>query len=86
MHKLLVTCIALGLATPASADDSAKLVGVWKMTSWTRHDVATGKDGQLFGAHPGGYLIYTKGGHFMWTGFKDRVPSRRQPSQPMPNV
>ena len=74
MHRLLVTSVALGIATPASADDSAKLPGVWKMTSWTRHEIATGKDGKSFGEHPGGYLIYTKGGYFMWTGFKDQRP------------
>lgn len=74
MRKLLVASIVLGLATPAFADDSEKLPGVWKMTSWTRHEVATGKDGKLFGEHPGGYLIYTKGGHFMWTGYKDQRP------------
>ena len=74
MRKLLVASVVFGLATPALADDSAKLPGVWKMTSWTRHEIATGKDGKLFGEHPGGYLIYTKGGHYMWTGFKDQRP------------
>ena len=74
MRKLLFASVVLAVATPALADDSAKLPGVWKMTSWTRHEIATGKDGKLFGEHPGGYLIYTKGGHFMWTGFKDQRP------------
>ena len=74
MRKLLVASVVLGLAGPALADDSAKLPGVWKMTSWTRHEIATGKDGKLFGEHPGGYLIYTRDGHFMWTGFKDQRP------------
>ena len=74
MRKLLVASVVLGLVTPAFADDLAKLLGVWKMTSWTRHETATGKDGKLFGEHPGGYLIYTKGGHFLWTGFKDQRP------------
>jgi hypothetical protein len=81
MHKLLVASVALSLATPAFADDSAKLAGVWKMTSWTRHEVATGKDAKLFGEHPGGYLIYTKGGHFTWTGFNDQRP-RPQAAEP----
>ena len=72
--KLLVASVVLALATPAFADDSAKLFGVWKMTSWTRHEIATGRDGKPFGEHPSGYLIYTKGGHFMWSGFKDQRP------------
>ena len=74
MRTLLVASVVLGLATPAFADDSAKLPGVWKMTSWTRHAVVAGQDGKLCGEHPGGTLIYTKGGHFMWTGFKDQRP------------
>jgi Lipocalin-like domain len=84
MRKLLVASVVLGLVTPAFADDSAKLVGVWKMTSWTRHEAATGKDGKLFGEQPGGYLIYTKGGHFMWTGFKDQrpKPAAAEPTDP----
>jgi hypothetical protein len=74
MRTLLVASAVLVLSTPAFADDSAKLPGVWKMTSWTRHEIATGKDGKLFGEHPGGYLVYTKGGYFIWTGFKDQRP------------
>ena len=74
MRTLLVAAAALVLGAPAFADDSAGLTGVWKMTSWTRHEIATGKDSKLFGEHPGGYLIYTRGGHFVWTGFKDQRP------------
>jgi len=74
MRKLLFACVVSGLMTPSFADDSAKLPGVWKMTSWTRHEMATGKESRPFGEHPTGYLIYTKGGHFMWSGFKDQRP------------
>lgn len=75
MRKLLVASVVLSLAIPAFADDAAKLPGVWKMTSWTRHEIATGKDAKLFGEHPGGYLVYTQGGHFVWTGFNDQRPT-----------
>lgn len=81
MGKLLLACVVMGLVTPAFADDSAKLPGVWKMTSWTRHEIASGKDGKPFGEHPGGYLIYSKGGHFMWSGFKDQ---RQKPAAAEP--
>lgn len=74
MRTLLFTSLVLGLAAPAFADDSARLRGVWEMTSWTRHELASGKDVKLFGEHPGGYLVYTQGGHFIWTGFKDQRP------------
>lgn len=74
MRKFLIACIVFGVVTSVVADDSAKLAGVWKMTSWTRHEVASGKDGKPFGEHPTGYLIFTKDGHFMWSGFKDQRP------------
>jgi hypothetical protein len=74
MRTWLVAPVVLALATQTFADESAKLPGVWKMTSWTRHEIATGKDSQLFGEHPSGYLIYTQGGRFTWTGFKDHRP------------
>jgi hypothetical protein len=89
MSKLSVAAFAFiasvsvaTLAIPAFADDTAKLVGVWKMTSWSRHETASGKDIKLFGEHPGGYLIFTKGGHFVWTGFKDQrvKPSSAEPT------
>ena len=84
MRKLLVALVVLGLAPPAFADDSVNLLGVWKMASWTRHEVASGKDVKAFGEQPGGYLIYTKGGHFMWTGFKDQrpKPAAAEPTDP----
>ena len=73
---LLAATATLVLCSVALADDeSDKLPGVWKMTSWTRHDTATGRDSQLFGEHPSGYLVHTKGGHFVWTGFKDQRPT-----------
>jgi hypothetical protein len=79
MRTLLVAALVLFVSAAAFADDSAKLTGVWKMTSWTRHEIATGNDSKLFGEHPVGYLIYTKGGHFTWTGFKD---GRLRPAGP----
>jgi hypothetical protein len=84
MRKLLVASVLLSLATPAFADDSAQLVGTWKMTSWTRHETATGKDARLLGEHSSGYLVFTKGGHFIWTGFKDQrpKPAAAEPTDP----
>jgi hypothetical protein len=81
MRKLLLASVVLGLVTPALADD-AKLVGVWKMTSWARHETASGKDIKLFGEHPTGYIIFSKGGHFVWTGFNEQrvKPSSAEPT------
>ena len=51
-------------STPqAFAQDAANsIVGVWKMTSWSRKEVETGKVEQLMGANPSGLVIYTRGG------------------------
>ena len=38
----------------AEADESSKLVGVWKLTGYTRHETDTGKDIKFYGEHPTG--------------------------------
>jgi hypothetical protein len=72
MSKLMGgIALAAVMATSAWADDASKLVGVWKLTSYTRHETDTGKDIKFYGEHPTGYTIYTKGGHFVSSGFGD---------------
>jgi hypothetical protein len=52
----------------ASAQDLAsQIVGVWKMTSYARKELETGKTSATFGEHPVGYYHYTRGGRFMVT-------------------
>jgi hypothetical protein len=81
--RKLVAGIALAALTANStlADDASMLVGVWKLTSWTRHEVVSGKEVKLFGEKPVGYIIFTKGGHFSWQGYDSQ---RMKPAEANP--
>ena len=76
----LLTC-----AGPAAAEEAASsIVGVWKMISLTTKEVATGKTDQPYGAHPGGYRIFTRGGHVMslLVGENRKAPAGRYSNDP----
>jgi hypothetical protein len=69
MRRMAVLAVAfaalLTVAQPVSAQDLASsLVGTWKLTSFARKEVATGKSAATYGEHPPGYAYYTKGGRF----------------------
>ena len=49
----------------AAQDLSSQIVGVWKLTSYARKDVETGKTSATFGERPVGYCHYTRAGHFI---------------------
>ena len=71
MKRILMFAVGfafvLTLVQPAPAQDLASsLVGVWKLTSVTRTEVATDKTEKPYGEMPTGYYIYTRGGHFLW--------------------
>jgi len=70
MKHALMSAIALAfllmLPEPLAAQDLASsIVGTWKLTSFVRKEVATGKSATTYGEHPSGYAYYTKGGHFL---------------------
>jgi hypothetical protein len=70
MKRILISALALALvlmgAQPAAPQDLASsIVGTWKLTSFVRKEVATGKSATTYGEHPSGYAYYTKGGHFL---------------------
>lgn len=72
MKRTLMSAAALAflltLAQPAPAQDLASsIVGVWKLSSQMRKEVASGKTINTFGEKPVGHLIYTKGGYFTFT-------------------
>lgn len=62
------------LAGPADAQP-AELVGTWKFLNDIRTDPRTGKNADIFGAHPRGRLIYTAEGRMMVIV----VPENRKP-------
>src|SRR5262245_11413470 len=66
MHAGLVLLSCLILPQPAPAQDlQTSIVGVWKLTSFTRKDVQTGQATNVFVDQPVGYLTYTKAGRIL---------------------
>ena len=84
MKRILIAAAAaaftLTLAQPVPAQDLASsIVGVWKLSSQMRKEVASGKTMNTFGERPAGHLIYTKGGYFTFTIVAD---GRKSPATP----
>jgi|SRR2546429_147886 len=71
MKRVLMSAVAFAfllmmLPKPSAGEDLASsIVGTWKLTSFARKEVATGKTAATFGEHPPGYAYYTKGGRFL---------------------
>src|SRR6476660_6112240 len=66
LMSAVVFALLLMLPEPLAAQDLASsIVGTWKLTSFARKEVATGKTAALYGEHPTGYAYYTEGGHFL---------------------
>lgn len=52
---------------PAAAEDLAsQIVGTWKYVSVTNTEVSSGKVSKPLGETPKGYVVYTKGGRFLF--------------------
>jgi hypothetical protein len=71
MKRVLMSAVAFAfllmmLPKPSAGEDLASsIVGTWKLTSFARKEVATGKTAATFGEHPPGYAYCTKGGRFL---------------------
>ena len=50
---------------PTFADDRAKIIGTWKLTSYEAELQATGERTAALGKNPTGYVIFTAEGRFM---------------------
>jgi hypothetical protein len=46
-------------------DSPTELEGTWKFLNYVRTDLGTGRNLNIFGAHPRGWLIYTAEGRMM---------------------
>jgi hypothetical protein len=65
------------LGPPATAQDlGSQIVGMWKFASNEIKEVGTGKVTKPYGEKPNGYIIYTKGGRYVFVLFGD---SRSKP-------
>jgi hypothetical protein len=63
----LAFALFVSSAWPAIAEDLASsIVGLWKITSFARKEVATGKLERPYGEHLTGYILYTKGGRLIF--------------------
>jgi len=60
--KFLALGILLPMATPPSFASGETIVGTWSLKSMTYQDAATGKEDDLWGKDPAGFLTYTPGG------------------------
>jgi hypothetical protein len=72
MKRILTVVTGLGflltsIQWAAAQDLASQIVGVWKITSYARKDVETGKTSANYGERPVGYYHYTRGGHFLVT-------------------
>ena len=75
--------VLLSISWPAAAQDVAsQIVGVWKLTSWTRKEMPSGKVVKSYGERPAGIVVYTKGGHFVsFVAGQDRkAPAKPDPT------
>ena len=65
MSAVVFAFFLMSLEPLAAQDLASSIVGTWKLTSFARKEVATGKTAAAYGEHPSGYAYYTKGGHFL---------------------
>jgi hypothetical protein len=71
--RFLSVLMILALSPPAFAETS-QLVGVWKLLTYERKDLETGKVEKTQGETPVGYLTYTGGGHYSLVMFGSGRP------------
>jgi hypothetical protein len=74
---LAVLVLFLTLVQPSLADDSSKLIGIWKLTSFEVEMQATGQKEPVWGQKPTGYVIFSPEGRafFILTG-EGRKPAK----------
>ena len=65
LRLICALILVLAIATPSLADDTAKLVGTWKVVSFETEYQATGARETILGKNPIGYIIYTADGRVM---------------------
>jgi hypothetical protein len=77
---LVVLAWILIVVQPSFADDSAKVLGIWRLVSFEREYKATGEKEPLLGKNPTGYIFFTPEGRFMaiLTGEGRKAPQTDQ--------
>jgi hypothetical protein len=85
MKRIFVCVIGAGLVVPLpepgyTQDPKPSIVGAWKLTSFVRQEVGSGKTVQVLGENPTGYRIHTPGGHASYMFVSG---TRKAPAGPM---
>ena len=83
MFKLNLSAVLVSFLVavqPSFGDDSAKVLGTWKIVSWETEFQATGEREPVMGKNPMGYLVFTPEGRMMTviTGEGRKAPKTDQ--------
>jgi len=80
LRWLIVLVCLLNLVHPCFADDSAKILGIWRLVSYELEAQATGERELVLGKNPTGYVIFTREGRafFILTGEGRKAPNSDQ--------
>ena len=60
-----ISSFSPAVTNDAQADIASRLLGTWRMLSWTTEDLVTGETVDALGANPEGYITYTPAGRVM---------------------
>ena len=65
--RILFAILVCAWSTAAEDADAVKqkLIGTWKLVSYIREEMPSGKKSDVMGPHPSGYLIYGADGRMM---------------------
>jgi lipocalin-like protein len=66
----LVIALLPAVSWPQTADNP--LLGMWRLTGYSREYVATGEHADVFGAKPAGYIVYQPNGRMMVLAVADK--------------
>jgi len=62
---LLATCLIAEGQIASAQDLSTSIAGTWKLTSFVRKELQTGKVANFYGERPIGYIVFSKTGHMV---------------------
>jgi hypothetical protein len=65
LHGIPIVLAACAFVSPASADDTNRIVGTWKLVSVVYEDMQTKERTPVLGAHPKGWQIATPEGRWL---------------------
>lgn len=84
MSRILFAILVCAWSAAAEDIDAVKrkLIGTWKLVSYIREEIPSGRTSDVMGPHPSGYLIYGADGRMMVIFVHS---DRKKPSGAVPN-